>query len=90
MARQRTGKIYAQLRSYRWYGVNDLRAFGHRSRTKQIGFAREDYEGKPVIGIVNTWSEMNPCHVHFRARAAYGRPAASRSRCRRCPWASRS
>ncbi len=67
MARHR--KTYEQLRSYRWYGVNDLRAFGHRSRTKQIGFAREDYEGKPVIAIVNTWSEMNPCHVHFRARA---------------------
>jgi dihydroxy-acid dehydratase len=62
-------KTPQELRSYRWYGVNDLRSFGHRSRTKQMGFASEDYAGKPVIGIVNTWSEMNPCHAHFRTRA---------------------
>ena len=62
-------KSYSDLRSSRWYGAQDLRAFGHRSRTLQMGYAREDWEGKPVIGIVNTWSEMNPCHVHFRARA---------------------
>jgi len=58
-----------ELRSHRWYGVNDLRSFGHRSRTKQIGFSAEDYAGKPVIAIVNTWSDMNPCHAHFRLRA---------------------
>jgi len=57
------------LRSHRWYGAQDLRSFGHRSRTKQMGFAAADYAGKPVIGIVNTWSEMNPCHAHFRLRA---------------------
>ncbi|MFM8679788.1 MAG: dihydroxy-acid dehydratase, partial [Alphaproteobacteria bacterium] len=57
------------LRSHRWYGAQDLRSFGHRSRTKQMGFASADYAGKPVIGIVNTWSEMNPCHAHFRLRA---------------------
>ncbi|MBI3452039.1 MAG: dihydroxy-acid dehydratase [Rhodospirillales bacterium] len=57
------------LRSHRWYGVDNLRAFGHRSRTKQMGFASEDYAGKPIIAIVNTWSEMNPCHAHFRLRA---------------------
>ena len=62
-------KTPQELRSHRWYGVDDLRAFGHRSRTKQIGFAAEDYAGKPVIGIVNTWSEINPCHAHFRLRA---------------------
>ncbi len=62
-------KTPKELRSHRWYGVDDLRAFGHRSRTKQIGFAAEDYAGKPVIGIVNTWSEINPCHAHFRLRA---------------------
>ncbi len=62
-------KTPQELRSYRWYGVNDLRSFGHRSRTKQMGFSSEDYAGKPVIGIVNTWSEMNPCHAHFRTRA---------------------
>jgi dihydroxy-acid dehydratase len=62
-------KSYAELRSARWYGASDLRSFGHRSRTKQMGFAAEDYGGKPVIAILNTWSEMNPCHQHFRARA---------------------
>jgi len=58
-----------ELRSHRWYGVRDLRSFGHRSRTKQMGFAAEDYSGKPVIGIINTWSDINPCHTHFRERA---------------------
>jgi dihydroxy-acid dehydratase len=62
-------KSYAELRSARWYGASDLRSFGHRSRTKQMGFAAEDYGGKPVIAILNTWSEMNPCHQHFRTRA---------------------
>ena len=62
-------KTYAELRSARWYGASDLRSFGHRSRTKQMGFAAEDYAGKPIIAILNTWSEMNPCHQHFRTRA---------------------
>jgi dihydroxy-acid dehydratase len=56
------------LRSHRWFGVSDLRSFGHRSRIKQIGYAEEDYAGKPVIGIINTWSDINPCHYHFRER----------------------
>ena len=58
-----------ELRSHRWFGVTDLRSFGHRSRIKQIGYADADYNGKPVIGIINTWSDINPCHAHFRARA---------------------
>ncbi len=62
-------KTYDQLRSARWYGVKDMRSFGHRSRTKQMGFSRADWEGKPVIGIINTWSDMNPCHAHLRTRA---------------------
>jgi dihydroxy-acid dehydratase len=57
------------LRSHRWFGVNDMRSMGHRSRTLQQGFGREDFAGKPVIAIVNTWSDMNPCHAHFRIRA---------------------
>ncbi len=56
------------LRSHRWYGVNDLRAFGHRSRTAQMGYDRSDYAGKPVIGIINTWSDINACHTHFKQR----------------------
>jgi dihydroxy-acid dehydratase len=67
MARQR--KKPEELRSHRWYGAQDLRAFGHRSRALQIGFAREDFAGKPVIAIVNTWSDINQCHSHFRQRA---------------------
>ena len=58
-----------ELRSHRWYGVNDLRSFGHRSRTAQMGYHRTDYAGKPVIAIINTWSDINPCHSHFRQRA---------------------
>ena len=58
-----------ELRSYRWLGRDDLRAFGHRSRLRQFGYDRDDWVGKPVIGIVNTWSEINACHGHLRARA---------------------
>jgi dihydroxy-acid dehydratase len=57
-----------ELRSHRWYGVNDLRGFGHRSRTAQMGYVRSDYAGKPVIAILNTWSEANTCHTHFKQR----------------------
>ncbi len=56
------------LRSHRWYGAKDLRSFGHRSRTAQMGYDGADYRGKPVIGIINTWSDINPCHTHFRQR----------------------
>jgi len=62
-------KTPEQLRSHRWYGVDDLRSFGHRSRTAQMGYTASDYMGKPVIAIVNTWSEINPCHSHFKERA---------------------
>jgi len=58
-----------ELRSHRWYGVDDMRSFGHRSRTAQMGYHRSDYAGKPVIAIINTWSEINSCHSHFRQRA---------------------
>src|SRR4051812_35321226 len=57
-----------ELRSYRWYGAQDLRAFGHRSRTAQMGYDRSDYAGKPVIAIINTWSDINSCHAHFKQR----------------------
>jgi dihydroxy-acid dehydratase len=57
-----------ELRSHRWFGVHDLRAFGHRSRVRQMGYGPEDYAGKPVIAIVNTWSDINQCHAHFKER----------------------
>jgi dihydroxy-acid dehydratase len=62
-------KTPTQLRSHRWFGREDLRSFGHRSRAKQAGFSAEDIAGKPVIAILNTWSDANPCHTHFRLRA---------------------
>jgi len=60
-----------QLRSYRWFGPNDLRSFGHRSRARQMGLGPADWEGKPVIAILNTWSELNPCHLHFKILAEH-------------------
>jgi dihydroxy-acid dehydratase len=65
----RRRKAPEDLRSARWYGAEDLRAFGHRSRTAQMGYERADYAGKPVIAIINTWSDISPCHSHFKARA---------------------
>ncbi|NUR55443.1 MAG: dihydroxy-acid dehydratase [Acidobacteria bacterium] len=59
----------ADLRSFRWFGKDDLRSFGHRSRAKQAGFTLDDISGKPVIAILNTWSDANPCHAHLRMRA---------------------
>ena len=56
------------LRSHRWFGPDDLRSFGHRSRAASMGCTQLDYSGKPVIGIINTWSEANPCHIHLRER----------------------
>lgn len=58
----------AELRSFRWLGPDNLRGFGHRSRAMQMGYAREEWSGKPVIGILNTWSEAQPCHAHFKVR----------------------
>src|SRR5262245_42512810 len=58
-----------ELRSHRWLGANDLRAFGHRARLRQGGFDAADFRGKPVIGIINTWSDINFCHTHLRDRA---------------------
>src|SRR3546814_20128026 len=60
---------YEDLRSYRWFGAYYLRSFGHRSRTLQMGYDRADWTGKPVIAVINTWSEINPCHTHFKDRA---------------------
>lgn len=65
MSARRTAE---SLRSHRWFGANDLRSFGHRSRIKQMGFSKEDFGGKPVIAIINTWSGLSPCHQHFKER----------------------
>ena len=59
---------YKSLRSYRWFAPDDVRSFGHRSRAMQIGYSKEDWHGKPIIGIINTWSDIQPCHIHFKNR----------------------
>ncbi len=56
------------LRSRRWFGPEDLRSFGHRSRMQQLGLVPADYAGKPVIAIVNTWNGLAHCHAHFPDR----------------------
>ena len=63
-----TSKTAIELRSARWFEPDDFRSFGHRSRVLQMGYAPEDWRGKPVIAIVNTWSDANQCHAHFKQR----------------------
>ena len=58
-----------EFRSHQWYGTDGLRSFSHRARTRQLGYLPEEHLGKPVIAILNTWSDINPCHVHLRERA---------------------
>ena len=65
----RTRKKPEELRSHRWFGASDMRQFGHHSRAAQMGYSRRDYLGKPIIAIINTWSDINACHSHFRQRA---------------------
>ena len=61
-------RTYETLRSARWFAPDDFRSFGHRSRVLQMGYGYEDWVGKPVIAIVNTWSDANQCHAHFKQR----------------------
>jgi dihydroxy-acid dehydratase len=65
-----TGKRKAPeaLRSARWFAPDDFRSFGHRSRMNQIGYDVAEFAGKPVIGIINTWSDFAQCHAHFKHR----------------------
>ena len=64
-----TRKTYKELRSARWFAPkSDFRAFGHRSRMLQIGYSEEDWGEKPIVGILNTWSDISPCHMHFKQR----------------------
>ncbi|WP_410539029.1 L-arabinonate dehydratase [Streptomyces sp. KL2] len=65
----RTRRAPEELRSHQWYGTDGLRSFSHRARTRQLGYLPEEHLGKPVIAILNTWSDINPCHQHLRERA---------------------
>jgi dihydroxy-acid dehydratase len=58
----------SDLRSARWFAPDDFRSFGHRSRVMQMGYAPADWAGRPIIAIVNTWSDANQCHAHFKQR----------------------
>jgi dihydroxy-acid dehydratase len=58
-----------ELRSHRWFGGEGLRSFSHRSRMRQLGYGAQEHLGKPFIAILNTWSDINPCHMHLRERA---------------------
>ena len=58
----------AELRSRQWYGRNDRDGFSYRSWMKNQGWPHDEFS-KPVIGICNTWSELNPCNAHFRELA---------------------
>src|SRR5579875_3146670 len=65
-------KTPEELRSHRWFGASradSVRAFSHRSRMRNLGIAAEEHEGRPIIAILNTWSGINPCHMHLRERA---------------------
>ena len=57
------------LRSHRWFGQSDMRGFGHHSRAAQMGYSRADYQGKPIIAIVNTWSDINVSATRTSASA---------------------
>ena len=59
----------SNLRSAKWFAPDDLRSFGHRSRMKQMGLGDADFRDKPIVAILNTWSDLNTCHSHFRERA---------------------
>ncbi|MDF0498643.1 L-arabinonate dehydratase [Bradyrhizobium yuanmingense] len=63
-----TNKTSDQLRSARWFAPDDLRSFTHRSRVMQMGYAPEEWKGRPIIAIINTWSDAQPCHMHFKSR----------------------
>ena len=64
-------KFPQDLRSARWFAKDDLRGFGHRSRAMQMGYTPEDWQERPVIAMINTWSDINPCHTHLRERAKW-------------------
>ena len=62
-------RALADLRSRRWFAANDMRGFAHRQRMQQMGLRREDVMNRPIVAIVNTWSDLSPCHAHLRERA---------------------
>jgi dihydroxy-acid dehydratase len=62
-------KRIEDLRSQRWLAGDGMRTFSHRARLAQTGWNRSDFMNRPVIGIINTWSDISTCHSHLRERA---------------------
>ena len=61
------------LRSIQWFGRQDIYGFIYRSWVKNRGVPQDQFDGRPVIGICNTWSELTPCNTHFRVLAEHVR-----------------
>ena len=62
-----------KLRSAQWFGRHDRDGLVHRSWMKNQGIPHDQFDGRPVIGICNTWSEATPCNAHFRELAEHVR-----------------
>ncbi|AME24439.1 MAG: dihydroxy-acid dehydratase [Pseudomonadota bacterium] len=60
-----------KLRSQQWFGTHGKDGFIHRSWMKNQGIPHDNFDGRPVIGVCNTWSELTPCNAHFRELAEY-------------------
>ena len=60
-----------KFRSQTWYGKNDKDGFIHRSWMKNQGLPDHAFDGRPIVGICNTWSELTPCNSHLRELADY-------------------
>ena len=64
-------KGQVKLRSAEWFGTQDKNGFMYRSWMKNQGIPDHEFQGKPIIGICNTWSELTPCNAHFRKLAEH-------------------
>ncbi len=62
-------KQLTELRSRRWFADAGMRGFAHRQRMQQQGWRREDVMERPMVAIINTWSDLSPCHAHLSERA---------------------
>src|SRR5437868_5676780 len=60
-----------RLRSTQWFGTNDKNGFMYRSWMKNQGIPDHEFDGRPIVGICNTWSELTPCNAHFRKLAEH-------------------
>src|SRR2546426_8298392 len=66
-------KSNSKLRSIQWFARQDIYGFIYRSWMKNRGVPQDMFDGRPVIGICNTWSELTPCNTHFRVLADHVR-----------------